>query len=69
MTGDTNGDGKINITDMIAAKAHVLKKSLLSGAYANSGDVNGDGKIKITDLIKIKATLLGKDSIAGVAVK
>ena len=69
VTGDTNGDGKINITDMIAAKAHILKKSLLSGAYANAGDVNGDGKINITDFIKIKATLLGKDSIAGVAVE
>ena len=69
MTGDTSGDGKINITDMIAVKAHVLKKSTLTGAYSNAGDVNGDGKINITDFIKIKAVLLGKDSISGVTVK
>lgn len=69
VTGDTNGDGKINITDMIAVKAHVLKKSTLSGTNGNAGDVNGDGKINITDFIKIKAALLGKDSIAGVTVK
>lgn len=69
VTGDTNGDGKINITDMIAVKACTLKKSGLSGAYEKAGDVNGDGKINITDFIKVKATTLKKDSIAGVAVK
>ncbi len=67
VTGDTNGDGKINITDMIAVKAHILKKTTLTGVYALAGDVNGDGKINITDFIKIKATLLGKDSISGVS--
>lgn len=69
VTGDTNGDGKINITDMIAVKACTLKKSDLSGAYEKAGDVNGDGKINITDFIKIKATTLKKDTITGVAVK
>ena len=68
VTGDTNGDGKINITDMIAVKAHILKKSILSGVYANAGDVNGDGKVNITDFIKIKAHLLGKDSILCVVI-
>lgn len=69
VTGDTNGDGKINITDMIAVKASTLKKSGLSGAYAKAGDVNGDGKINITDFIKVKATTLKKDTITGVVVK
>lgn len=69
ITGDTSGDGKINITDMIAVKANILKKTMLAGVYSKAGDVNGDDKINITDFIKIKATLLGKDSIAGVAVE
>lgn len=68
VTGDTNGDGKINITDMIAVKACTLKKSDLSGAYEKAGDVNGDGKINITDFIKVKATTLKKDTIIGVSV-
>lgn len=68
VTGDTNGDGKINITDMIAVKACTLKKSGLSGVYEKSGDVNGDGKINITDFIKVKATILKKDTITGVSV-
>ncbi|MBQ8518542.1 MAG: hypothetical protein IJ455_02905 [Agathobacter sp.] len=68
VTGDTNGDGKINITDMIAVKACTLKKSDLTGAYEKAGDVNGDGKINITDFIKVKATTLKKDTITGVSV-
>lgn len=69
VTGDTNGDGKMNITDMIAIKANILKKTLLNGVYEDAADVNGDGKINVTDFIKIKAALLKKDTIVGVTVK
>jgi hypothetical protein len=66
VTGDSNGDGKINITDMLAVKACVLKKSQLTGANAKACDVNGDGKVNITDFIKVKAVTLKKDTIVGV---
>ncbi|MBR4852122.1 MAG: dockerin type I repeat-containing protein, partial [Clostridia bacterium] len=63
VTGDTNGDGNISVTDMISVKAHILKKSTLTGAYAKAGDTNGDGGISITDFIQIKAHILGKSSL------
>ena len=63
VTGDTNGDGNITVTDMIAIKAHVLKKSTLSGVYAIAADTNGDSGISITDFIQVKAKILGKGSI------
>ena len=69
VTGDTNGDGKLNITDMIAVKASTLKKSDLTGVYAKAADVNGDGKVNITDFIKVKAAILKKDTITGVSAK
>ena len=69
VTGDVNGDGKINITDMIAVKQDILGKSKLSGLRKSAGDVNGDGKINITDFIKIKAAILGKDKITGITSK
>lgn len=69
VTGDVNGDGKINITDMIAVKQDILGKSKLSGLRKSAGDVNGDGKINITDFIKIKASILGKDKITGITSK
>ena len=63
VTGDTNGDGNITVTDMIAIKAHILKKSTLSGAYATAADTNGDNGISITDFIQVKAKILGKGTI------
>ena len=69
VTGDTNGDGKVNITDMIAVKSHILKKTSLSGIQFYAGDTNGDGKVNITDFIKIKGYILKKNSIEGVSVQ
>lgn len=63
VTGDTNGDGKITITDMLAVKSHVLKKSTLSGEVAKAADTSKDGGISITDFIQIKAFILGKGTI------
>ena len=61
VTGDTNGDGSITITDMLAVKSHLLKKSTLSGAAAKAADTSGDKAISITDFIQIKAHILGKE--------
>ena len=63
VTGDTNGDGNISVTDMIAIKAHVLGSSTLSNEYARAADTSGDGGISITDFIQIKAKILGKGDI------
>ena len=66
VTGDTNGDGKISITDMVAIKSHVLQNSTLEGASAMAADTSGDGKISITDFIQIKAHILGKGDVTPV---
>ena len=63
VTGDTNGDGAISVTDMISVKAHLLGKSTLSGAYATAANTNGDSGISITDFIQVKAKILGKGNI------
>ena len=63
VTGDTNGDGDITITDMIAVKAHILEKKLLTSVYAQAADTSGDSSITITDFIQIKAKILGKGTI------
>lgn len=62
--GDINGDANISITDMVAVKAHILKKETLTDAKAQAADVNGDGTISITDFIQIKSHVLGKQKIA-----
>jgi hypothetical protein len=64
VTGDTNGDGKISVTDMLAAKAHILKKSTLTGAVAQAADTSGDKAISITDFLQLKAHILGKSTVS-----
>lgn len=63
VTGDVNGDGGISITDMLAIKSKILKKSELSGCYAQAADTNGDGNLSITDFIQIKSHILKKSTI------
>ncbi len=63
VTGDVNGDGVISITDLLLVKAHLLKKSTLSGVYSIAADTNGDGVVSITDFIQIKAQILKKGDI------
>ena len=69
IAGDTSGDGKITVTDMISVKSHVLKKSTLDGANAQAADVSGDGVISITDFIQIKSHILGKSTIKPTTVE
>ncbi len=63
VTGDINGDGKITLTDMLIAKALVLKKTTLTGAAAQAADTNNDQNVSITDYLQIKAQILGKSNI------
>ena len=62
--GDTSGDGKISVTDMIAIKSHILKKTILTGAAAKAADVSGDGAISVTDFIQVKSHILGKSQVS-----
>ncbi len=52
--GDVTGDGKINMFDYIAVKAHYLEKSLLTGETLARADVTGDGKVNMFDYIALK---------------
>ena len=63
VTGDTNGDGAISVTDMVAIKSDILNKDKLSGVYAVAADTNGDGKLSVTDFLQVKAHILGKGAI------
>ena len=57
LTGDVNGDGMVNIQDL------VLVAGRLGQSGANSADVNGDGTVNIQDLVLV-AGALGNTSAA-----
>jgi hypothetical protein len=61
--GDVNGDGKINVTDISKAAAHVKGKKRMSGDALICADINSDGIVNISDVIRIAAHVKGKRSI------
>lgn len=57
--GDTNGDGKITLSDLANVRLHLLKKYTLTGDNLTGADTNGDGKVTLADLANIRLHLLG----------
>ena len=62
--GDVNGDGQVNVLDIIKINRNILALDQLSGAYKEAGDANrkGDG-INILDLIVVNRHSLGLTTI------
>lgn len=58
--GDTNGDGKAGLLDIIKMNKHRLNKSQLEGAYLQAADIDGDGKVSLLDIIKLNKFRLNK---------
>lgn len=57
MVGDSNGDGKISITDAVVVVNYILNKPS-SNFVSEAADVNMDGKISITDAVVIVNKIL-----------
>ena len=57
--GDTNGDGKISIADLLKTQKHILGANKLSGVYEKSADINNDNSVTLVDLLKIQKYILG----------
>lgn len=51
LRGDANGDGKINITDVVAVVSRINNNTFILNDV--NADANGDGKINITDVVAI----------------
>ena len=64
--GDNNGDGKINIKDLLIVQRSILGYTKLTGSYLESSDVNKDGKVNIKDLLIIQKSILGYANISQV---
>lgn len=55
--GDVNGDGDVNVTDVMVTVNHIL--GYHTGAFIEANaDVNGDGSIDISDVMTIVLTVL-----------
>lgn len=57
--GDFNGNGKIDLTDLVKFKLHYVGKSVLQGAQLEMADMNKDGKVSLVDIVKAKRIYVG----------
>lgn len=61
--GDVTGNGKIEPTDYIRIRSHLLGTALLQGLFVTAADIDGNGKLEPTDYIRMRAHLLGREVI------
>ena len=59
ISGDVDGNGKIDSTDYILVKRHILNVNKLSDEAFAAADMDGNGKLDSTDYISIKRIILG----------
>ena len=57
--GDTSGDGKITILDLLQIQKHIKGDKKFTGCYSLSADTSGDGKITILDLLQVQKHIKG----------
>ncbi len=62
--GDLDGDGSIGEKDIAALAGHLMRASLLSGAYLAAADVNHDGGADARDLVALIRSVRGDGTIA-----
>ena len=60
LKGDANGDGKVDLKDILAINKHRLGKAELAGGYLEAADVTGDNKVDLKDILQINKYRLGK---------
>jgi len=61
--GDTNGDGLIDIRDLLSVQKHLVKSKLLTEEYLKSADLNKDNALDIRDLLLEQKHLVGAYTI------
>ena len=61
--GDTNGDGKSDLYDILEINKHRLNKALLTNERLLAGDVDNNNKVDIDDILRINKFRLGKINV------
>ncbi len=59
VTGDVDGNGSVNIQDLMCINKHRLQKNNLESIYLKAGDLNKDNSVNIIDLFLLNKFRLG----------
>ena len=55
--GDVNGDGLVNVTDIVATVNFIMEKPS-DNFNEDAADLNGDGKVNVTDIVKMVSIIM-----------
>ena len=61
--GDANGDGEINVSDIVEIVNYIMGKPSANFVQAAS-DMNGDGEINVTDIVKVVSVIMDSTNSA-----
>lgn len=63
--GDSNGDGRVDISDYTLARLDILRLKELKGIFKTAVDVDKDGEITISDYTQVRLCILGLKRVGG----
>ncbi|WP_051637213.1 dockerin type I domain-containing protein [Lachnospira multipara] len=61
--GDINGDGAVDLMDIVRLKKYIIGTTILDKCYVEAADANRNGTTDILDVVAIKRHLTGKKYI------
>lgn len=61
--GDIDGNGSVDLVEIVYIKRHLLGSSKLEGAYLEAADANRSGEVDLADIVSVKNQLLGRKLI------
>lgn len=59
-SGDINGDGVVDIQDVVQARADIIGNSKLRDKQAMAADMDGSGTVDVQDVVKIRNKITNK---------
>ncbi len=62
--GDIDGNGIVNMGDLLKVRNQILKNSGMSELQMVSGDIDSDGNVNMGDLLKIRNHILGTNTFS-----
>ena len=61
ISGDANGDGEVNVSDIVEIVNYIMDKPSANFVQA-AADLNGDGEINVTDIVKMVSIIMSANS-------
>lgn len=61
VTGDANGDGEVNVTDIVEIVNAIMEQPS-ERFITQAADVNGDGEVNVTDIVLVVSMIMNADA-------